>query len=69
MSRSGGLSDRMNQRAVSAPYLSMMAPGSTVLRFDFDIASTRPMVTGAFAAFTIALRLPSGARLNSTSSG
>ena len=46
----------MNQRAVSAPYLSMMAPGSTVLRFDFDIASTRPMVTGAFAPFTTALR-------------
>ena len=45
-SRSGGLSDSMNQRAVSAPYCSMMRSGSTVLRFDFDILTDGPISTG-----------------------
>ena len=65
MSRSGGLSERMNQRAVSAPKRSMIAPGSTVLFFDFDIFSPRPMVTASPVAFAVAV--PSGAI--STSSG
>ena len=47
----------------------MMAPGSTVLRFDFDIASTRPMTTGALPSFTRAVRMPFASRENSTSSG
>ena len=47
MSRSGGLSDSMNQRAMSAPYLSMIAPGSTTFFFDLLIASDRPTVTGS----------------------
>ena len=37
MSRSGGVSDSMNQRAVSAPYLAMIVSGSTTFFFDFDI--------------------------------
>jgi len=44
-SRSGGLSDSMNQRTASAPYLATIGSGSTVLRFDLDIFSTRPLVT------------------------
>ena len=47
MSRSGGVSDSMNQRAVSAPKLAMMVSGSTTFFFDFDINSTAPMVTGS----------------------
>ena len=42
----------MNQRAVSAPYFAMMAPGSTVLRLDLDMASTRPIVTASVPPFT-----------------
>ena len=45
-SRSGGLSDSMNQRTASAPYLATIGSGSTVLRFDLDIFSTRPSSTG-----------------------
>ena len=47
MSRSGGLSDNTNQRAVSAPKRAMIASGDTVLRLDFDIFSTRPTCTAA----------------------
>ena len=36
----------MNQRTASAPYLARIGSGSTVLRFDLDIFSTRPGVTG-----------------------
>jgi hypothetical protein len=36
-SRSGGLSDITNQRAVSAPNWAMMFIGSTTFFFDFDI--------------------------------
>jgi hypothetical protein len=43
-SRSGGLSDSMNQRTASAPYWSMISSGSTTFFFDFDIFSTRPIV-------------------------
>ena len=49
-SRSGGLSDSMNQRTASAPYLARIGSGSTVLRFDLDIFSTRPR-THRMAAF------------------
>ena len=59
----------MNQRAVSAPYFAMIAPGSTVLRLDFDIASTRPIVTGSLPPFSVALRTPSAVTEKSTSSG
>ena len=45
-SRSGGLSDSMNQRTASAPYLARIGSGSTVFRFDLDIFSMRPSVTG-----------------------
>ena len=37
----------MNQRAVSAPYSSMIASGSMTFFFDFDILMTGPIVTGA----------------------
>jgi hypothetical protein len=47
MSRSGGESDSMNQRIVSAPKASMIASGATTFFFDFDIFSEGPMVTGA----------------------
>ena len=36
----------MNRRAVSAPYWSIRACGSTPLFFDFDIFSVPPMTTG-----------------------
>jgi hypothetical protein len=36
-SRSGGLSDMTNQRAVSAPKEAMIFIGSTTFFFDFDI--------------------------------
>ena len=47
MSRSGGVSESMNQRIVSAPKASMIASGATTFFFDFDIFSDGPMVTGA----------------------
>ena len=36
----------MNQRTASAPYFARIGSGSTVLRLDLDIFSTRPVVTG-----------------------
>src|SRR3546814_17342555 len=53
-SRSGGLSESMNQRAASAPYWSRMASGSTTFFFDFDILMTRPTSTGAPSASSFA---------------
>ena len=44
-SRSGGLSDNINRRAVSAPYSSMIISGSTTFRRDLLIFSDRPTVT------------------------
>ena len=44
-SRSGGLSDSMYQRAVSAPYVAMMAVGSMTFFFDLLIFSERPTST------------------------
>ena len=45
-SRSGGLSESMNQRAQSAPQRAMMSSGSTRFFFDFDIFSVAPMTAG-----------------------
>ena len=64
-SRSGGLSDSMNSRAVSAPYASIVAVGSTVLRRDLLIFSERPTVTSLPSS--ISRQTPSGS--SSTSSG
>jgi hypothetical protein len=55
-SRSGGESDSMNQRAVSAPYSRMMSSGSTVLRLDFDIFSMGPISIGSPEAVSLARR-------------
>jgi hypothetical protein len=43
---SGGEANMMNRRAVSAPYWSIRACGSTPLFFDFDIFSVPPITTG-----------------------
>ena len=45
MSRSGGVSDSMNQRMVSAPYSAMMVSGATTFFLDFDILIEGPTVT------------------------
>ncbi len=37
----------MKSRAVSAPYRSISADGSTTFRFDLDIFIDRPMVTAS----------------------
>jgi hypothetical protein len=58
----------MNQRAVSAPNLSMISSGSTVLRFDFDIFSIGPISIAASPSSAKA-RLPSGAASMRTSAG
>ena len=48
-SRSGGAAKRQNRRTVSAPYLAIMAVGSTTLPLDLDILlpslSTMPWVS------------------------
>ena len=41
-----GAANIMNRRAVSAPYWSIRACGSTPLFFDFDIFSVPPTSTG-----------------------
>jgi hypothetical protein len=64
-SRSGGLSDSMNQRAVSAPYCSTIRSGSTTLRLDLDILTVGPTTTGSPVARS--RTVPSGPR--STSPG
>ena len=56
-SRSGGLSESTNQRAVSAPNSAMNSSRSTVFFFDFDIFSTAPISTGAPVAAWNALRV------------
>ena len=68
-SRSGGLSDSMNQRTASAPYWSTIGSGSTVFFFDLDISSTRPTSTVSpvavmtpFETSSGDTQLPSGAR-------
>ena len=60
-SRSGGLSDMTNQRAVSAPYCSTMSCGSTTFFFDFDILITGPISTGvpSFSVAPPSLRITS----------
>ena len=42
MSRSGGVSDSMNQRMVSAPYSAMMVSGAITFFLDLDIFSDAP---------------------------
>ncbi len=60
----------MNRRAVSAPYWSMMAWGSTPLFFDLDIFSVPPMITGWPSAFSVApVGRPLSSRARSTSAG
>ncbi len=59
-SRSGGLSDSMNQRAASAPYWSRISVGSTVFFLDLDIFSTRPTVTGSPVSTMIPSLISSG---------
>ena len=46
-SRSGGESDSMNQRAVSAPAVPAISSSPIVFRFDFDIFSMGPMTIGS----------------------
>lgn len=58
-SRSGGLSESMNQRAVSAPQVAMISSGSTTFFFDFDIFSIEPISTGSPVARSLAERPPS----------
>ena len=55
MSRSGGVSDSMNQRIVSAPKTSMIASGAITFFFDFDIFSDGPTMTGSSGAFAESL--------------
>ena len=55
-SRSGGESDSMNQRAVSAPKVPVTSSRPTVLRFDFDIFSIGPISTGSPVAISAARR-------------
>jgi hypothetical protein len=57
---SGGEANMMNRRAVSAPYWSISACGSTPLFFDFDIFSVPPITTGRPSAFSVA---PVGGRV------
>ena len=45
MSRSGGVSESMNQRIVSAPKSSMIVSGAITFFFDFDIFSDGPIFT------------------------
>ena len=54
----------VNRRAVSAPYWSISACGSTPLFFDFDIFSVPPTITG----WPSVLRMATPSR-NSTSAG
>jgi hypothetical protein len=51
-SRSGGLSDITNQRAVSAPKRSMMLTGSTTFFLDFDILAEGMTSTASPVAFS-----------------
>ncbi len=62
-SRSGGLSDITNQRAVSAPNCVMMFIGSTTFFFDFDILAEGMTSTGVPSCSV------APASLRSTSSG
>src|SRR5438309_846195 len=61
-SRSGGESDSMNQRAVSAPAVPEISSRPTVLRFDFDIFSIGPISTGSPPAISVARRRLSARR-------
>ena len=54
-SRSGGESESMNQRIVSAPNTSIMPIGAITFFFDFDIFSDGPMMTSASVPFRYAL--------------
>ena len=60
----------MKKRAVSAPYFSISACGSTPLFFDFDIVPTPAKLTSAPSAARLAETiLPFASRLTSTSEG
>ena len=59
-SRSGGLSDRMNQRAVSAPKDWMILTGSTTFFLDFDILADGMISTASPVAFTRPASMSSG---------
>ncbi len=58
-SRSGGESESMNQRAVSAPSEAMMSSGSTTFFLDFDIFSIEPISISAPVDRRLARRWPS----------
>ena len=60
----------MKKRAVSAPYWSTSACGSTPLFFDLDIFSVPPMTTGWPSARSVAaVTRPLSSRATSTSAG
>ena len=69
---SGGAANMTNNRAVSAPYSSIKACGSTPLFLLFDIFSTPPTTTWVFEVSPINLAplgRPFSSRSNSTSNG
>ncbi len=68
---SGGAANIMNSRAVSAPYCSTSACGSTPLFFDLDIVTMPPDSTGCAvgAQRGADARLPRASVLTSTSAG
>ena len=58
------------RRAVSAPYWSISACGSTPLFFDFDIFSVPPIWTGKQSVLSLApMTLALASRSTSTSAG